>query len=340
MRQKRILIIRIDGIGDLLCVTPTLKAVRQTYPEARIDFLANLGPHIVLDGNPDIDQPLIDYRSKVSGSRLKGLRFLPKRFTAWLQRKLLGYDLVIVAHYGMHDRAMAIARSAKSPRILVNIEPEYQTRISDPRIALAHYQPNMHEVEGVFACIRPLISDKPAGRMWVFPQLFRLRYPDAWETQATELVLGINLSASVQERHWPTSHFVTLSQTLAALYPNASIAITGLPDDVKRYQQLTLEAGHATDRLFYFSTPSLEAYIAAISVCSLYIGIEGGGVHLASALAVPQVALFQRPKITRWHPWSVPYAIVTSNTDIDAIHQITTDQVLLATKTLLKDLGY
>ena len=340
MRPKRILIIRIDGIGDLLCVTPTLKAVREQFPEARIDFLANLGPHIVLDGNPDIDRLLIDYRSKVNGSRLQGLCYWPHRFIEWCRRKLIGYGLVVVAHYGMHDRAMAIARSAKCPTILANIEPEHKVSIHDERIRFADFQSGMHEVAGVFEVIRPIVANEQPERMWAFPQLSTLRYPESWNETATPLVIGINLSASVPERFWPIPNFIALTQALASHYPSATFTITGLPADVDHYKNLANALNQPINQLFYFSTPSLQSYIAAISVCSLYLSIEGGGVHLASALAKPQVALFQKNKIARWQPWAVLHHVVTSATDEDAIGQIKTEQVLAATDALLTDLGY
>lgn len=340
MRPKRILIIRIDGIGDLLCVTPTLKAVRQQFPEVSIDFLANLGPHIVLDGNPDIDRLLIDYRSKVSGSRLRGLCYLPYRFMAWCKRKFQGYDLVVVAHYGMHDRAMAIAQSTKCPTILANIEPEHKAGVHDPRIRFADFLHGMHEVDGVFEAIRPVIGNDKAGRMWAFPQPNVLEDPDGWHQSVTPLLIGINLSASVSERFWPVANFISLIQALATQYPAATFAITGLAADIDRFNALTKGLGQSIDQLFYFSTPSLKAYIAAISVCTLYVSIEGGGVHLASALAKPQVALFQKTKVARWHPWAVPHRIVSSDTVEDAISQIKVEQVLSATNALLTDLGY
>lgn len=338
-QPKRILLIRIDGIGDLLCLTPTLKAIRAQFPSAQLDFIANLGPHLVLQGNPDLDRLIIDYRSKVNGSRLRGLCYLPHRFIEWCRRKLIGYDLAVVAHYGMHDRAMAIAQSAKCPTILANIEPEHKTRIDDPRVRFANFQHGMHEVEGVFEVIQPLVDGAQPSRMWVYPELYTLQYPKGWQAEAP-LVIGINLSASVPERFWSIQNFITLTKSLAFRYPNATFAITGLPADVDFYKTLVNDLDASIDRLFYFSTPSLKSYIAAVSVCTIYISIEGGGVHLASALAKPQVALFQKTKTARWRPWSVPYRVVCSATDLDAIGQINTDQVFTATTALLSDLGY
>lgn len=337
---KRILVIRIDGIGDLLCATPTLKTMRTRFPNAKIDFIANLGPHLVLDGNPDLDRLIIDYRTKVNGSRLRGLCYLPRRFVEWGRRKLVGYDLTVVAHYGVHDRAMAIAQSAKCPMILANIEPERKACFQDRRMLFANFQHDMHEVEGVFEVCRSFVDDRQPGRMWAYPQLNALQEPVGWRKSGTSLVIGVNLSASVSERFWPIPNFIALTKSLGSQYPTATFAITGLPADVDRFKALASNSEQPLCRLFYFSTPSLESYIAAINICTLYISIEGGGVHLASALAKPQVALFQKTKIARWRPWAVPYRIVTCATVEDVIGEIKTEQVFSATTSLLTELGY
>lgn len=339
-QPKRILFIRIDGIGDLLCVTPALKSVRKRFPSAQLDFIANLGPHLVLKDNPDLDRLIIDYRSKVKGSRLHGVCYLPHRLMTWCRLKLIGYDLVIVAHYGMHKRAMKLAQSAKCPTILASVEPEYKAGVRDPRINFADFQHGMHEVNGVLESIRPVIGNGKADRMWVFPQPNALQYPEGWHESVTPLVIGINLSASVSERFWQIANFIALTQALATQYPTATFAITGFTADIDRFNTLIKSLDQPIDRLFYFSSPSLKAYIAAISVCTIYVSIEGGGVHLASALAKPQVALFQKTKVARWHPWDVPHRIVSSDTAEDSISQIKVEQVFSGTAALLTNLGY
>lgn len=54
MSQTRILIVRRDNIGDLICTLPLISAIRQLNPKARIDMLVNsyAGAPVVL-GNPD-----------------------------------------------------------------------------------------------------------------------------------------------------------------------------------------------------------------------------------------------------------------------------------------------
>ena len=52
---QQILVIRRDNIGDLVCTTPLLTALRRQYPQAWIGVLANSYNAPVLQGNPDLD---------------------------------------------------------------------------------------------------------------------------------------------------------------------------------------------------------------------------------------------------------------------------------------------
>src|SRR3990172_6207808 len=52
---QKILVIRRDNIGDLVCTTPLLRALRAQLPAARIVVLATRYNAAVLAGNPDVD---------------------------------------------------------------------------------------------------------------------------------------------------------------------------------------------------------------------------------------------------------------------------------------------
>ncbi|HRE18743.1 MAG TPA: hypothetical protein PLW86_17010, partial [Rhodocyclaceae bacterium] len=59
-----ILVIRTDNIGDLVCTTPLLSALRQRHPQAWIGVLANSYSAPVLAGNPDVDAVLVYRKAK------------------------------------------------------------------------------------------------------------------------------------------------------------------------------------------------------------------------------------------------------------------------------------
>ena len=52
---SRILLIRRDNIGDLVCTTPVFRALRERWPRAHIGVLVNSYNAPVLENNPDVD---------------------------------------------------------------------------------------------------------------------------------------------------------------------------------------------------------------------------------------------------------------------------------------------
>lgn len=331
---KRILVIRIDGIGDLLCVTPMLHSLRQTFPEAHIDVLANLGPHIVLNGNTDIDSLLIDYRTKAAGSRWKGLRYLPIRLFRWIKWKTFGYDMVLVAHYGIHQRAIQIARSIRSKSIVVNVEPEYQHNQRDPRIEFAPYKARQHETEGVQAILSPWRSGPP-GRMWLNSKASTSDQADSG------FYVGINLSASGPDRVWPQSLFLKLMRLLSAEFSEIIFNVMGQKADVEGFEILMADADEPlNNRIQCFRTPTLESFIDAIASCSILVSGEGGATHIASALQIPQVALFvNRPeKLLRWQPWHSPHITLCAQSENAPVSDISLDAVLTACRKMIEQL--
>lgn len=57
--MTKILCIQLRQIGDVLLCTPSLRALREAYPDAHISFLAEPGPARVLEGNPSVDEIII-----------------------------------------------------------------------------------------------------------------------------------------------------------------------------------------------------------------------------------------------------------------------------------------
>ena len=86
-----------------------------------------------------------------------------------------------------------------------------------------------------------------------------------------------------------------------------------------------------SNRLIPMPTQNLTELIAALSLCDLFIGTDGGAMHLAVALNKRILALFENlpAKLNHWYPWQVPNRVVHSPSIAkpDIVH-ITREQVL------------
>ncbi len=56
---RRILVVQLRQIGDVLLTTPALRALKKLFPAARISFLAEPLPAWVLEGNPNVDEVIV-----------------------------------------------------------------------------------------------------------------------------------------------------------------------------------------------------------------------------------------------------------------------------------------
>ncbi len=99
--DARILVVKLATIGDLLLATPSLRALRETYPQARIDLLVTpasaglLDDWAVIDRVIVLDKYLFDYPQQL----LKNTRNLLRLRPLWHNLRDGDYDAVLLLHH-------------------------------------------------------------------------------------------------------------------------------------------------------------------------------------------------------------------------------------------------
>ena len=56
---KKILIVRLDRIGDVVLSTPVIKALRDAYPEAHIAMMVRPYAREIVEGNQFLDEVIV-----------------------------------------------------------------------------------------------------------------------------------------------------------------------------------------------------------------------------------------------------------------------------------------
>lgn len=298
---KSFLIIRRDNIGDLVCTTPLLRALREHFPDARICALVNSYNAPVLAHNPDVNEVYVYTKAKhrQKGQSLSQLYWARLKLFWTLRREHFGYALLAGQSQG--TRLMRLAKFIAPRQILV--QPETA---------------NGHEVERVFRILTPLGIDTPPPPLRVVPDVVRataLRqrlFPQGTPPP----LIGLHISARKPSQRWPTDRFVELARNIHQLY-GASFLLFWSPgseanplhpgDDEKA--QLIMHA-LADLPILAYPTQQLEELITGLSLCDSVVCSDGGAMHLAAGLGKPVLCFFGKSDSARWHPWGVPHWVL------------------------------
>ncbi|HLX39764.1 MAG TPA: hypothetical protein VKR42_04490, partial [Ktedonobacteraceae bacterium] len=99
--NAHILVVKMAGIGDLLLATPALRALRESYPDARIDLLVTPDSAGILNGWNAIDNILVlnKYLFDYPQQMLKHPRNLLQLRPLWHDLRDGHYNAVLLMHH-------------------------------------------------------------------------------------------------------------------------------------------------------------------------------------------------------------------------------------------------
>jgi len=308
----KILVIRRDNIGDLVCTTPLISALRRRYPRAHIAALVNTYNRQVLEGHPDLDAVYAYAKAK---HRLPGqsrAAIYWDRLRLLLKLRAQRFDTVLLASSHPGASALRLARWIAPAQVAGYAEP---TGLVD--LALPHNAAGaMHEVEDVFRLAALFGIEGVAGKASMAVDAdARVRARAALGTRdATRKLIALHISARKPSQRWPVERYAELMRALGAeadflllWSPGAADHPQHPGDDAKA--QAVIEAA-ANVLLIAYPTHELRDLAAALSLADYVICSDGGAMHIAAALGKPILCFFGDSDATRWHPWGVPYRLL------------------------------
>ena len=317
VKKPKILMLRRDNIGDLVCTLPLIAALRQILPGARIDLLVNSYCAPVVEGNPDINRLFCYTKAKHRKEDQNWFSIYAKRFLLTLRLRLTRYDYLILANVSCLPRPLRWAKQIDAKRVVGFIEPEKRlggSIVSDP-IPL-YREGARHEVEHLMALLAPFgkVDSVPKAVVKPNPTAKQKALAALESTSVEKPIIGINISARLRTQRWPAEKFIEIIRRLAPRFrcvlfwsPGAETSAGHPGDDVKASEILAATRG--LDVLGY-STLTLADLIAGIDCVDLFVSPDGGALHIGAACGKPIIALFGEANPEQWYPWGVKHLIL------------------------------
>lgn len=333
---RKIILVRRDNIGDLVCTTPALYALRQAFPAAELALLVNTYNASLLAGHPDLNRIYVVEKPKHAPGRARGA-VLWENFRVFRQIRRQRYDLALgcgsftptLAHYTFFTGAAARLGYVRTPGGF----PWYTHPLLETPEPL-------HEVERVFRLLKPLGVAGEPGDLRLFPDLQEVaRFQGFKAARLAGLgkpLVAVAISARIKNNRWPVERFGELIQCLLAdgrlavllLWAPGSQASPTFPGDDEAAAGLIRRFGSA---ILAYPTPRLPALVAALFGSDLVVTLDTGSLHLAAAARKPTVALMTAGKVPGWRPWRTPCQVLTASARVS---DIPATQVLEAVREL------
>jgi ADP-heptose:LPS heptosyltransferase len=321
----RVLVVRRDNIGDLVCTTPLLAGLRASYPQAHIAALVTSYNAAVLEGNPNVDEVhcYTKLKHRLPGQSRVGIVLARLRMLARLRRQ--PFDYIVLAKAGFDRQGLSLARQLRRREVVGYAPPGGRAR----GLTLAvpgEPDPQLHEVQVMERIGAALGISEARGPLAVYPNAGRMQ---AWRTRLPSLAervrpwVTVHISAREPGRLWPARNWVELIRYLVQ-DAGAGVVLVWSPgraddprhpgDDEKAAEILHALRGLAG--VLPGAAGQLEDLVALLALSDAFIGADGGAMHLAAGVRLPVVALFENleAKKKRWYPWGVPYEMVAPQT--------------------------
>jgi len=282
--KRKFLLIRNDNIGDLICTTPAIEALRKKYPVAKIDIVVNSYNYSAIYRNPFVDKIYCYTKPKHKKSIKDKIKAGLGKLKILYEIRKEGYDTVIVFRSGYSKSAEIFSRitNAKYKIGVKNIRGKDDFNIYIPTSA------NKHEVEFCFDCLKPLrVTSHQEKTLYFVPENYINKY------KKFNIDILFHISARIKNNKLSFSKLQDILKKI-----NRKVYITASPEDIDMARRL--EDGKNT---FYIKTNSLYDLAGAIKNSKIFITLEGGAMHISSALGIKTIALFGVSNISKWHPW-------------------------------------
>jgi heptosyltransferase-3 len=275
---RRILVIQLRHLGDVLLTTPALRALRRAYPSAQIDFLVDRGSRAVLLGNPDLDA-IIERPSRAT---------LREGVQVVLAVRRTRYDLVIDFQHKLRSAVVALGsgapRSVSWGHTARRIFYRPAVRRPDAQGYMATIKIDLLREAGVIDAAtqespRPFLAISGQAREWAAAAWDALALPGG------RVVVAINPGARRADRRW--TGFSALARRIASL-TGAPVLVLWGPDE-RELAENVVAASEASAVLA--PATSIEQLGALLAHCAVLIGNDTSARHVAVAVGTPTLTV-------------------------------------------------
>ncbi len=339
---KRILIIMMGGIGDMILLTPALKALRKACPSSTLSFL--LGPYgaeKVIEGSDLINGKII-----IDPEKYKGIKGKVKLIQE-LRKECFHLSITSTGTNPTKSGLLCYLSGIKY-RLGEDIGGKgffYNLKVP--------FHPENHDVESNLLLIERLGIKADEKRTYIYrsaeDKYFASKFIADHHLEEI-LLIGIHPGSGIHQawfKRWPKERFARLADALIDRY-KAAVMIFGGADEVSLAGEI--KALMNSNPILMAGKTTLTQAAALLEKCRLFISNDSGLIHVACAVHTPVIGLYGPTNYKRSGPYLDSAIIIRKELGcspcykrgkikckrLDCFKLITVEEVLESVESLLR----
>ena len=305
----RLLVVKLAELGDALLITPALRGLRLGLPTTRIDVLTTGGGAAVLRGMGLADRVIVfDKHHFDRPAQLLRPANIWRALRLGRELRTARYDAVLLFHHlstrqgALKYAAFCAATGAPRRLGLDNGRGIFLHETAADEGYGAH-----HEVDYALRVARLLVpeAERHAPRLDAGPEDLRVAdelLAPSEGRPGPRIAIHPGSGAYAPARRWPAARFAAVADRLIAA--GAQIVLLGGAEEHDLRRSMLAQMQHAGRVLDLGGRTTLHQLVAVLGSCTLFVGNDGGVMHVAAAAGTPVVAVYGPTDPRAWGPWS------------------------------------
>lgn len=300
---SKVLVIRLRSLGDMLLITPALRALKAWRPDLELWVAVERHFAPVLEGNPDVSGTVV-----LQGQPRPGTGSFARALGEIRRQEFHAcYNL----HGGTRSMLLTLLSGARFRVGFAHYRHPFAYNVRVPNAEQFFGRREFHTVEHRISAF--YWTGLPEGEippMQFFPReearrTVRGQLAAAGRDLARPYAL-IQPTAALFTKQWSAAGFAEVARHLEQRHGLQAILTCGLGED-NLLDEMDRAAGRRSVRL---ENPSFGELGALIEGAELFVANDSGPTHMAAALGCPSVVIFSSTSSTLWRPWRCPHQIV------------------------------
>lgn len=279
LTPKRIIIIQMAHLGDMVCTTPMFRAMKELYPQSKVYVAGSSLNSTILQGNPDVDGYIV-WSNKIR-EMILAIRALQCDFGV-----VTGPNFTGLATLFLSGVPTIVAPKVVGEKIPLETKPYRLLRrwVHLESHVLGQYAPREY-----LKLLSPIGVTTTNTKKYVF-----------FSDEALKSVLSKIVSSKIGARkftiiapgaghpakRWPAERFAKVADYIATNY--MPVVVIGSPKDAEDVTTM-MEKVTNNDVVDFSGESSIDELKAIVSRASLFVSVDTGPLYIAESFGVPTI---------------------------------------------------